>query len=702
MLLMALAASLALTLLFAATPAHAVITDVGGTTVGLQPRNHDELELGTIGAQPKTFSNESGNVVLHGSSEYAIYWDPEPAKKFHHEWLTNLDGFFHSLGEAGLGTPFANVGQYRDRSNAITKFHAVFNGAYSDTTKFPSAGCTDPNPLLVGEVTCLTDAQLREQLQSFIATHGLPKGMGAVYFLMTPPGVTVCLDATATHCSDYALSKTEETEEKRESASYQDSFCSYHGDINPDNAPQGDNSTILYAAIPWTAGYNGLVGYSPKSFLYDTAFDCQDGGWNPEHNEERYEKERVLTAEEEAALLKDSQEERLIAEEEHRLEGPHIEEPNQEGKAESDDYSAGLSDLLINQIGEEEMNIVTDPLMSSWHDAAGNEVTDICRNVFAGTGSAGIEGTVKANLFTEAGFLSNATVGTGRYYINNVFNLAAEECAGAVGLVPRFTSPNPVNAGEIVGVDGMESTFSLSSGYAFGPTGPPTKTYATFSWNFGDGTPEVAGYAPGAPTCEAPWLSPCAASAFHAYEYGGVYQVTLTVTDVAGNISSVTHPITVDGPAPPLGSGPGSPQATGPASPGTAGLLAPIAAASIVHQSLRTALRKGLVVSYSVNEQVAGHFEVLLSRTVAHRLGISGTPATGLPAGSAPELVIAKAILVTTKGGHSALHIAFPKRTAARLAHVHKVALMLRLIVRNAATIDPLTTTVVSSATLTG
>jgi len=101
-----------------------------------------------------------------------------------------------------------------------------------------------------------------------------------------------------------------------------------------------------------------------------------------------------------------------------------------------------------------------------------------------------------------------------------------------------------------------------------------------------------------------------------------------------------------------------------------------------------------------VNEQVAGHFEVLLSSATAHRLGISGTPATGLPAGSAPKLVIAKAILVTTKGGHNAVHIQFSKRTAARLAHVHKLSLMLRLIVRNAATSNPATTTVVSSVTL--
>ena len=63
-------------------------------------------------------------------------------------------------------------------------------GAYSDTAKYPAAGCTDPNPSFTAEaITCLTDAQLREQLQSFISSHSLPKGMNSIFYVLTPPGV---------------------------------------------------------------------------------------------------------------------------------------------------------------------------------------------------------------------------------------------------------------------------------------------------------------------------------------------------------------------------------------------------------------------------------------------------------------------------------------------------------------------------------
>jgi len=126
-----------------------------------------------------------------------------------------------------------------------------------------------------------------------------------------------------------------------------------------------------------------------------------------------------------------------------------------------------------------------------------------------------------------------------------------------------------------------------------------------------------------------------------------------------------------------------------------------VAAAAILSRTLSGAIHKGLLVRYSVNEQVTGHFEVLLSRSLARHLGIGGATATGLPAGSAAEVVIAKAILVTTKAGRSTVKLQFSKHTASRLARLHKVTLTLRLIVRNAATHSPVTTTVLSTVTLT-
>ena len=690
-----------------AAPAGAVVTEVpSGPTVGSQPRNGISLATGVPNGE---FQNTGGAVVVHSPEIYVVYWDP--TNRYIEAWQRIIDKFFQGVGEesGSLSTNFSVLEQYGDKSNAVPEYSVAWRGAYTDTNKYPAVpGCTNPGLPEMGSISCLTDAQLREQLQTFIAQHSLPKGMHTIFYVVTPPGVTVCADSAATHCSDYEGTSLGE--------SYANSFCSYHSAINPGGLPTGDGNTILYAVLPWIAS-----GFEKESF------DCQDGGFDPSAKPpEKREKAKEMSAKEEKELAEKSAEEQAEIKRQRELEGPHIQEPNQPA-ANGEDHvgSGGLADLIVNQGAVELQNIDTDPLLGSWHDEGGKEVTDICRNLFdssstsAGGGGLGghsaLEGSSAANEETGAGTLANQKYGGTSYYLNNVYNLSAAltghgaPCPASLALDPHFTAPNPVNAGEVIGFDGMESQIWLLIGTTYSPEGAASRTYSTFTWNFGDGSPAVSGYAPGAPACEAPWLSPCAASVFHSYQYGGNYTVTLRVRDIAGHEAEYARAVTVVGPPPPpppsTGGGSGSGAGSGAGGSGGSGgssspaVPAPVAAYALVSKSLRKAIRSGLVIRYSVNEQVAGRFDVLLSRTLAHRLGISGTPAVGLPTGTPAQLVIAKAFIVTTKGGRSTVKIQFPKRTAQRLAKLHKVSLMLRLAVRNASRI-PTTTTVLSSFTL--
>ena len=109
-----------------------------------------------------------------------------------------------------------------------------------------------------------------------------------------------------------------------------------------------------------------------------------------------------------------------------------------------------------------------------------------------------------------------------------------------------------------------------------------------------------------------------------------------------------------------------------------------MASAAAVSRSLPSALKKGLVISYSVNEQVAGQFQVLLASASPSGSACTAPPATGMPPGSAPSIVIGKAILITTKGGRNTVKIQFGKKTAAKLRKLRNVPLTIRLVVRNA------------------
>jgi hypothetical protein len=123
-----------------------------------------------------------------------------------------------------------------------------------------------------------------------------------------------------------------------------------------------------------------------------------------------------------------------------------------------------------------------------------------------------------------------------------------------------------------------------------------------------------------------------------------------------------------------------------------------VATQAATSHSLASVLRSGLVVRYSVSAQATGRFEVLLAKSVAKKIHLHGPAATGLAAGTPPQIVIAKAILVATRAGHSSYRIKFSKATAARLRKLHKVSLMIRLVVHNAS--SPVATTVLSTVHL--
>jgi hypothetical protein len=678
--LLAVAVALALSLLFAPS-AGAVVTTIGGQTFGSQPHATD---LDTFSFSPISVLQYGGGPVVHASSTYAIYWDPsilrpgDPGRpgKYHGDWQRLTNQFLHDMGEnsGSLGNVFSLTSQYTETGGARAAYSSVFRGGYADHDSYPADGCTDPEPALNRNFACLTDQQLRDELRTFIAANELHAGLGTIFYLMTPPGVTICMDAGGIngHCSDSALSNpwsaeslTPSPEEEAEHQSYANSFCSYHSTTSTLSS-----ETALYAVIPWVAGTYGS-NLKPAN---RSGSDCQDGS--------------VI-----------------------------MQEPNQDGLNSFDGfYDHALPDVLINQIAAQQIATITNPLFNAWDEPiSGNEVPDQCRNWFEAPPV--VQGSGTPDEHTGAAFYTNQTIGGHSYYLNTEFDQAAHyydypglPCVLSNNFLPRFTAPNPVNAGDIVSFDGNESVVTLEQSANAGPSSQPLYR-ANFAWDFGDGT-TVSG--PGYSAENPP--NPLYASVFHAYRYGGQYQVTLTITDAGGDIASANQTITVVGPPPPSegpggsGSGGAAGSGTGAQSPAnstsspgggpTTSAPAPVARASATSSSLGQALRRGLAVTYTVNEQVAGQFEVLLDKHTAQRLKIGGPTAVGLPKGSAPALVIGRALVVTTKGGHSALHIKFSKSAIAHLRRVHRLSLMLRLVVRNAASQNPQSATVVSTVVL--
>jgi hypothetical protein len=596
--------SLAL-LLSSAAPAGAVVTAVGSRQYG--------VETETFTATPSTPLSYGNGPVVHSSAPYAIYWDPEDR---YSAWEGFTAGFLEGVGHdsGSLTNVYAVAGQYHDVSGTASD-HSAFRGAYTDVALYETPGETAAK-CTKGPI-CLTDDQIRAQLNKYISAHGLPTGLNPstgptpIYFVFIPPQVNVCLDnSLAGDCSD---------------SSSVAPLCSYHSSMSAEGA------TVLYAVIA------GAVRSK-----------CQNGSGV-------------------------------------------FEEPNET-----------QADVIVNEVADEQIATATDPLLSAWHDPVstgdGAEVPDKCRSDFSPLAPGSPTSPPKE---------FNQTIASVKYYLNDEFNQAAlydpypgNSCLNTVTVAPAFTAPNPVHSEEWVTLNATESYVDLG--------------IAKYHWNFGDETESEVdceghtptnGFEPAECNTSSGIGSPNpVASVVHRYAYAGVYNVTLKVTDDAGNEASITKAITVFGQARPAQapSGGGSAQTTqggtgssssttsanSPSSAASTGTTAkssaaPLVTEAVVSRSLRSVLRSGLLVRYSVNEQIAGRFEVLLATSTARRIGLHGPVATGLAGGKVPQTVIAKAILVTTKAGRSTVKIQLGKTTSARLHRLGKASFMLRLAVRN-------------------
>jgi hypothetical protein len=626
-------------LAFGAAPAGALITG----SVGVQLRERVPVNE----ALPLQYH---GGPIMHSSDAYVVYWDP--IGNYRGDWEELIERYFQGVGaESGqLGDVFALDAQYTDAGGKAAN-QSTFRGGYKDEDPYPTSGCT-----AAAEFACLSKAQIETELQHLITSVDppLPGATGPpVYYVLTPPGVTVCTGggSPSTCSNSSALEKEVEEIRKAEKTGFARSgICGYHSAVN-----LGGASPIPFAVQPWVAGNAGLLieSFEPlvTSGVTGDALACQNGGL--------------------------------------------LEEPNQLGGLNPwGAYAEGLADLIISDLSVEQQNIVVDPFFNGWYQNTTNaEQGDMCQRNFGPPP----EPLPTPNKQTHAANLSNESINGSPYYVQWAFNSSGVSgkrqfaCWAGVTLDPAFTSANPVNSGDIVGFNGTESNVTLDARASrLGPEEP--YRLPVYSWDFGDGSTASG---------------PNDASEFHSYVYGGSYAVTLTVTDGGGNTEHTTRTITVDGPPPPTsvtpatsgssttGAGAGAGARTGASGKPGGG---PVATAAVVSRSLSTVLRNGLVVRYSVNGQVAGRFEVLLASSIARRIGLNGAPATGLAKGTPPQIVIAKAILVTTKGGHSTYKIKFSKATAARLRRLRKVSLMLRLIVHNAS--SPTTTTVINTVNL--
>ncbi|MDX6607482.1 MAG: hypothetical protein QOD14_2022 [Solirubrobacterales bacterium] len=210
-------------------PASAVIVQTPAGTVSYAPRNGG----GPSGRAQTAGGNLTwhGGPVMHANKSYAIAWDPTSA--FPAGYMTLMSQYVGDVAaDSGQSTNVYSVGSQYTDSTGRASYSSTSGGSLVDSDAYPaSSGC----PVVSGFTKCLTNAQLRAELNSFVTTNSLPRGLATIYYLFLPAQVDVCFDPAGTTC-------------------FSNVFCAYH-----DHTAASGTETI-YAAMPYGADFPSGCG----------------------------------------------------------------------------------------------------------------------------------------------------------------------------------------------------------------------------------------------------------------------------------------------------------------------------------------------------------------------------------------------------------------------------------------------------------
>jgi hypothetical protein len=180
-----------------------------------------------------------GSVMQPFIKLYLIFWGPATLQNGN---PTGFDStYVPVIVNVATGYPghdlASNNTQYYQTISGVTNYSASMGGAaggYFDTAAFPSSGCTDT----ATPGNCITDAQIRAEIQRVISLNGWIPDTSSMFILFTSKGEGSCFDSTNASCA-YTQ------------------YCGYHSFIS-------GTSPIIYANMPYGDATNCQTAGTPS------------------------------------------------------------------------------------------------------------------------------------------------------------------------------------------------------------------------------------------------------------------------------------------------------------------------------------------------------------------------------------------------------------------------------------------------------
>ena len=454
------------------------------------------------------FSNldYNGGAVMPSNTNYAVYWRPSTAPPYPGEYRSGVDRFFEDLAHDSGG--HQNVesvsSQYNDWEGDYARYESHFGGDLLDTDPYPANGCKQAT-------ICLTDEQLEHELAKFIAANKLPADLQHEYFLLTPPTVEDCFEATGAECSV---------------GSKKPAYCAYH------SAFEALAGVVVYANDPYVTGNGGCDDNNhPNGKPSDGVIE---GGLSHEHNES-------ITDPEPNSGWADLS----SGGSENGDKCRTFESSSEFGTPLGITESGAKYNQVINgdpywyqqEWSNEEHKCLqrrtpaVAPATASFSSEPAAGTNEMKFNASTSTAPGGVvrynwkfAGTA-APTETSTPTVAHKFPGSGKWEVALTVFAADGESAGTARLI-QTADEGPTAAftpSASVTQPGQAVTFEA------GGSADSDGSITAHEWNFGDGSSGASGV-----------------SSSHAFAVAGTYAVTLRVSDSSGQIATATHLVEVD------------------------------------------------------------------------------------------------------------------------------------------------------------
>ncbi len=252
----------------AASNASAILKRLpNGQVVSYQPL------LGAKAAGPIAFDQAftnmdyNGGPVMPSNTDYMLMWSPQVLSAYPSGFVFGIAQYFRDLQhDSGGDQNVDSVGpQYNDLTGAVANYDVRFGGVLVDRDPYPASQCPVNSPV----TNCLTDAQIQQEIESFVTSHHLPTDLSHEYFLLTPPHVESCFsnDPTQSYggCSAGIVPFNTLA-----------AYCAYHQNT-------ATSTMVFYANMPYDADNPHCQdGNYPNGLISDGEIN---GGLSHEHME---------------------------------------------------------------------------------------------------------------------------------------------------------------------------------------------------------------------------------------------------------------------------------------------------------------------------------------------------------------------------------------------------------------------------------